>query len=83
MEFSTFDAPHDSVGGKCLADFKNANWHNGEIDRHCTFQSINGIYKGKHIKPSQLNGVMYWNYDYPLEAIQLMVRPVAWNKQTM
>ena len=74
MEFSTFDAPHDNVGGKCFDKYKDANWNNG-IDGHCSHQGINGI--RKNIKPSQDNGVMYWRYDTPLKTIQLMVKPVA------
>ena len=74
MEFSTFDAPHDNADGRCLAEFKDANWHNG-IDGHCHSQSVNGI--RKNIKPSQYNGVMFWRYKTPLKTIQLMVRPVA------
>ena len=73
MEFSTYDAPHDNVGGRCLAKY-NANWNNG-IDGQCSQQGINGI--RKNIRPSQYNGVMYWRYDTPLKTIQLMVRPVA------
>ena len=72
MEFSTYD--HDNTG--CVALSKVANWHIG-IGRVCSSQSVNGVYKGKYIKPSQYKDVMYWSYDTPLRTIQLMVRPVA------
>ena len=77
MEFSTFDAPHDNVGGRCLAKYKDANWHNG-VNGHCSAQSVNGLYKGKYVTPNEDNGVLYWDYSTPLKTIQLMVRPVAW-----
>ena len=60
VQFSTYDAPHDNADGECLAEFKDANWHNGGgIDRLCSSQSVNGIYKGKYITPSQFNGVFF------------------------
>ena len=71
MEFSTFDADHDSDDdGNCAVYFRGANWWN-----HCGANNVNGPYE-ENIESVNKYKYIWWS-DSALKKIQLMVRPAA------